>query len=160
MIFGSISSGSLISSAAGRIVSECWFDLPNHHVGLELDAFVVMPNHIHGILLLCSPKTDVIQKTADREPVVGAGLRPARRNPSVPEIIRAVKTFSALEINSIRGTKGQPVWQRNYFERVVRDGKEMEKIQRYIFENPMRWEFDRENPEAAKPERLEIWEEE
>jgi REP-associated tyrosine transposase len=160
-IFGSISSGALVPSLAGRIASEIWFDLPNHHVGLELDAFVVMPNHVHGILLLCSPKSaGAIQKAEGGDAVVGAGLRPARRGANLSEIIRAFKTFSALKINSVRGTKGQEVWQRSYFERVVRDGKEMEKVQRYIGENPMRWEFDRENPVAVKPEKLEIWERE
>ena len=159
-IFGSISSGAVIPSLSGRIVSEHWFDLPNHYVGLQLDAFVVMPNHIHGILLLNSPKSNVIEKTASRDAVVGAGPRPARRPSRLPDIIGEFKRFSALKINSARGITGRPVWQRNYFERVVRDGKEMEKVQRYIGENPVRWEFDRENPEAAKPERLELWERE
>jgi putative transposase len=159
-IFGSISSGVINPSLIGRIVSEHWFDLPKHFVGLELDAFVVMPNHIHGILLLNSLKSSVIEKPASGDAVVGAGPRPARRRPKLPDIIGEFKRFSALKINSTRGITGQPVWQRNYFERVVRDGKEMEKVQRYIGENPMRWEFDRENPEAVKPERLEIWERE
>jgi hypothetical protein len=65
-----------------------------------------------------------------------------------------------LKINSARGITGQPVWQRNYFERVVRDGKEMKRVQRYIFENPTQWEFDHENPEAVKQERFELWERE
>jgi REP element-mobilizing transposase RayT len=159
-IFGSISSGVLDRSVAGRIVSEVWFELPNHHAGLELDAFAVMPNHIHGIMLLCSPKTHVIQKTVGRDAAVGAGLRPARRDANLSEIIRAFKTFSALKINARRGTKGQAVWQRNYFERVVRDGKEMEKIQRYIAENPARWEFDRENPKAGAQKDLDVWDSE
>jgi REP element-mobilizing transposase RayT len=159
-IFGSISSGVLVPSLAGRIASEIWFDLPNHHVGLNLDAFVVMPNHVHGILLLRAPKTDIFQKTAGGGALVGAGLRPARRAANLSEIIQAFKTFSALKINSIRGTKGQTVWQRNYIERVVRDGKEMEKVQRYIGENPARWGFDRENPEAVAPEKMGIWESE
>ena len=157
-IFGEISSDGFIPSALGRIVSEYWFDLRKHHIGLELDAFVVMPNHIHGILILNSLKTNVIEKSEGNDVAVGAGLRPARRNPSVSGIIRAFKTFSALKINSARGTTGRPVWQRNYFERVVRNGKEMENVQRYIFENPARWEFDRENPEAVEREKLELWE--
>nr|HEV7953398.1 transposase [Candidatus Acidoferrales bacterium] len=156
-IFGSISSGVLVPSLESRIVSEQWFDLPNHHVGLELDAFVVMPNHVHGLLILNSPKSKAIEKSANGDGEVGAGLRPARRNSSVSAIIRAFKTFSASKMNSQRGTKGQPVWQRNYFERVVRDGKELQKVQAYIGENPARWEFDHENPEALKPERFELW---
>jgi REP element-mobilizing transposase RayT len=159
-IFGSISSGVLIPSQAGRIVSEHWFDLPSHHVGLELDAFVVMPNHIHGILILNSLKINSLANPSGGNTGVGAGLRPARRNSGVPGIIRAFKTFSALKINSVRGATGNPVWQRNYFERVVRDGKEMEKVQRYVLENPARWEFDRENPDVKKPEILHLWERE
>jgi REP element-mobilizing transposase RayT len=159
-IFGSISSGVLVPTVASRIVSEQWFDLPNHHVGLDLDAFVVMPNHVHGVLILNPPKSKAIEESASGDGEVGAGLRPARRNSSVSEIIRAFKTFSALKINSQRGTTGHSVWQRNCFERVVRDGKELQKIERYIAENPARWEFDHENPVAVKPERSEFWERE
>jgi putative transposase len=159
-IFGSISSGIVAPSLFGRIVSEHWFDLSNHYAGLELGEFVLMPNHVHGILLLNSPKTSVNQKIVGADNVVGAGPRPARRRVGVPYIVGEFKRFSALKINSARGVTGQPVWQRNYFERVVRGGKEMKKVQRYILENPARWEFDHENPEVVKPERFELWERE
>ena len=92
-IFGSICSGALVPSLAGRIASEIWFDLPNRHVGLNLDAFVVMPNHVHGILLLCSPKPDSTRKTAGPETVVGAGLRPAPTTQTCRKLFGRSKHF-------------------------------------------------------------------
>ena len=61
--------------------------------------------------------------------------------------MRAFKLISAIRVNEILGRKGQAVWQRNYFERIVRRGKDLEKIRRYIAENPQRWDRDEENPE-------------
>lgn len=66
----------------------------------------------------------------------------------MPEIIRALKTFSARRINSLRGTPGAPVWQRNYFERVIRNQKELDMIREYIRSNPARWDND---PEGVMP---------
>ncbi|MFZ0635206.1 MAG: transposase, partial [Candidatus Acidiferrales bacterium] len=78
------------------------------------------------------------------------GLRPAPtvsndKGPHLANVIGALKSFSARQINRQRGTPGTAVWQRNYFERVVRSGDELAAIQHYIDENPMRWASDREN---------------
>jgi REP element-mobilizing transposase RayT len=114
-----------------------WADLPQHYLNVKCDAFVIMPNHIHGIILL-------------REFNVGAGLKPApTRRHGLPEIVRALKTFSARRINEIRRTPGASVWQRNYYEHVVRNDDELLCIREYILNNPMRWDNDRENP--ARP---------
>jgi REP element-mobilizing transposase RayT len=116
----------------GQIAVRTWEGLPKHYAHVDLDAFVVMPNHIHGILFLtCTP--------AD-----------PKRHP-LSEILRAFKSFSARHINYQKGTPGQPVWQRNYIERVIRSEAELHKIRRYIAENPAKWESDRENPRFISP---------
>jgi len=103
---------------------------------LELDVFVIMPNHIHGIIFL----TDV-----------GAGLKPAPTVPAghchpLPEIVRGFKTFSSRKINELRNLSGTALWQRNYYEHVIRRDESLEKIREYIETNPLRWALDKENP--------------
>ena len=107
-----------------------------------------MPNHIHGIV--------VISDHDAAAGLVGAGLRPAPTEPvgrrhGLPEIIRAFKGFSARRVNALRGTPGAPVWQRNYYEHIIRDEIDLDRIRQYILDNPLRWEEDRENPAAPAP---------
>jgi hypothetical protein len=91
LIFGSISLGGLVPSFAGRTVLEYWLDLPNHHAGLELDAFVVMPNHFHGILILNSPTANVRAKSGNGDGVVGGFCDPAAAIPVCPELCEHLK---------------------------------------------------------------------
>ena len=120
----------------GAVVERCWHDLVNHYTHVDLDEFVVMPNHIHGVIWLRDPRR--------------AGLKPAPtddhvRRHGLSEIVRAFKTFSARRINQLRGTAGVAVWQRNYYERVVRNERELNAIREYIRANPLNWHLDREN---------------
>jgi len=116
------------ANALESAVQACWHDLPEHYPQIMLDAFVVMPNHVHGILIL-APES--------------AGQH------GLPEIARAFKTLSARRINEIRRTPGQPVWQRGYHEHIIRDEASLADIREYIATNPARWAFDRENPDRS-----------
>jgi hypothetical protein len=91
---------------------------------------------------------------------IGAGLKPAptTRRHALPEIVRGLKTFSSRHINESRQTPGVPVWQRNYYEHVIRNEDSLDRIRLYIAENPARWAYDRENPEASSVETKERWE--
>ena len=142
-LLGEILGSEMSLTRAGEIVLECWNDLPNHYPYVEADEFVVMPNHVHGIIFL----TDQLGADLKSENV-GAGFKPAptRRHP-LPEIVRAFKTFSSRRINELRGSPGVPVWQRNYYERVIRDERELEAIRQYIVDNPAKWAEDSDNPE-------------
>ncbi len=105
---------------------------------------MVMPNHVHGVVLF---RNDA-----------GAGLKPAPtqniRQP-LSEIVRAFKTFSARGINILRHSPGVPVWQRNYYEHVIRDDEELNRIREYISTNPVRWHLDRENPDRTGADDLD-----
>jgi REP element-mobilizing transposase RayT len=74
------------------------------------------------------------------------------------EIVRGFKTFSARRINALRGTPGVSVWQRNYYEHIVRDRESLNAIRQYIIHNPARWAFDRENPACDEGAPCEPWE--
>jgi putative transposase len=135
-LFGEIDNDRMRLSSYGEIIRLSWFDLPQHYTNMELDVFVIMPNHIHGIIFL----TDV-----------GAGLKPAPTVPAghchpLPEIIRGFKTFSSRKINELRNMSGTALWQRNYYEHVIRRDESLEKIREYIETNPLRWALDKENP--------------
>ena len=112
-IFGEVIGEEMRLSQMGKIVSDTWNDLPNHNHLVELDAFVVMPNHIHGIVII-------------HDDLVGAGSEPAptRKRHCLSEIIRQLKTFSSLRINKSRYTTGSRVWQRNYYEHIIRNDKD------------------------------------
>ena len=112
----------------GSIALQTWLDLPNHNSGVELDKFVVMPNHIHGIIRFLPA-------------CVGAGPRPAR--PPLPEVVRQFKSFSARRINQLRKMPGAPVWQRSFHDHVIRNEADYLRIWQYIDTNPIKWEQDR-----------------
>ena len=123
-LFGDVVNGEMVLNEFGELVFATWADLPNHNFGIELDAFIAMPNHVHGIIN-----------------IVRAGLEPARtgKMQNLSEIIRQFKTFSARRINQLRNTPGLPLWQRNYYEHVVRDEDDLYRIRKYIINNPAKW---------------------
>jgi REP-associated tyrosine transposase len=152
-LFGEIVDREVRLNDGGGLVHSVWEELPDHYHGVDCDAFIVMPNHVHGVILLVDGGGGGLND-------VGAGLKPARglaagQNsvraglkpaPTLSEIIRGFKTFSARRVNELRETPGVPVWQRNYYEHVVRDENELHRIREYIANNPLQWELDRENP--------------
>ncbi|WP_293732333.1 transposase [uncultured Parabacteroides sp.] len=132
-IFGEINNGEMILNDNGKIIEKTWLDLPNHNPHIELNIFCIMPNHIHA----------VIEITAH----VGAGSKPAQNNPfpnhSLSEIVRQFKTFSSRHINQLSCKQGHPVWQRNYYEHIIRNEISYNNIYRYIMNNPQKWEDDK-----------------
>jgi putative transposase len=123
---------NICDSPIKEIFYKCWLELPNHYDNIILDEFIVMPNHVHGIIFIDNDS-------------VGAGLRPARSSKPAKnlfEIVRAFKSFSSREYNKRYGLQGNRFWQRNYFERVIRNEKELKAIREYIRNNPMNWEDD------------------
>ena len=150
-VLGDVKDGKIILSDYGRIVKKCWNDLPHHYPHIQLDVFIVMPNHVHGIIWIMGNVGAGLQPALIRPD--GTGLKPAPTKTSqkitrhgLPEIIRAFKTFSARKINQIRNRSGTKFWQRNYYEHIIRDEKELNAIREYIVGNPLNWENDYDNP--------------
>ena len=114
-LLGAVVEGGLRLSAHGEILVKCREELPSHYPHVALDAFVVMPNHIHALVMLSSD-------APGDEDAVGAGFKPApTRRHGLGEIVRALKTLSSRRVNEARGTPGARVWQRNHYEHIVRD---------------------------------------
>jgi len=173
-LFGDVAEGEMRLNDAGRIAEQCWRDIPAHFPRLDLDAFVIMPNHVHGIIWITDDAVGVNDARGHNENVappvtrpphnVGAthasplphALRP--RGPqrrSVASIIGSFKSAVTKRINKLRGTPGMPVWQRNYYEHIIRTGESLDRIRRYIGENPLRWHLDRENPRRSGTDDFE-----
>ena len=130
----------------GEILENCWNDLPNHYPNLKLDQFVVMPNHVHGIIII-----ENNNNTIDYQGVpVETGLKPVSTGTSgtsdkthgLFEFIRALKTFSARRINEYRQTPGTSVWQTRFHDHIIRDDDELNRIRKYIINNPSNWKMD------------------
>lgn len=108
-----------------------WKEIPEHFENSEFDYFVIMPNHMHGIVIPGGTSTACRADTTESfgKPVPG----------SLPTIIRSYKSAVTKRINEPRSTPGKYVWQRNYYERVIRNEKELYNIRKYILQNPQKW---------------------
>ena len=108
----------------GDIALSHWQQLEQHHSTIIMDELVVMPNHLHGIIIL--------ESSIDHKK-------------SISEIIRGFKMFSAKAINNEHGVRGVPVWQRNYYDRIIRNELELDRVRQYIINNPRNWDADKNN---------------
>jgi putative transposase len=148
-LFGEVVNGRMRLNDAGEIVRDEWFRTAalRPYVRLDDDEFVAMPNHIHGIVRIVG---DVeVRHHAEERRRRAVGEQFGKPVPgSVSTIIRAFKSATTRGINALRDTPGGVVWQRNYYEHVIRDEDALHRIQRYIIANPARWTFDRQNPSA------------
>ncbi len=139
-LFGAISNRQMCLNQFGRIVSNCWIEIPEHFKHAQTDEWVVMPDHFHGIVKIM----DLCRGTACRVPT--GRERFGKPVPgSLGTIVRSFKSASTQKINLIRGTPGIQVWQRNYFERVIRNERELFEMRNYIQNNPKTRNIDANN---------------
>jgi putative transposase len=206
-LFGDAVAGTMRLNDAGRMVQRVWDEIPHHYPGVDLDAFVVMPNHIHGIIVLVSTTSATIEAAAPAPDVgtVGAGPRARPDHPapprdrgdgqprhrgdgqprdhgdgqprdhgdgqprdrgdgqprgvaptglSLPDVVHRFKTMTTRRYaDGVKQHGWSPfpgrLWQRNYYEHIVRDDAALDRIRRYIIDNPQRWVEDTENPSRS-----------
>jgi putative transposase len=146
-LFGEIKEGKMLLNKYGEIVMECWNTIQNHFVNVACDEFVVMPNHIHGIIKIPNVGAQFIApigKTMSKNQGV------INHAPTVGEIVRSFKARCTYMINQVGNTTGMTIWQKNYYEHIIRYEKELHQIREYIVNNPMQWELDTENLQNMK----------
>lgn len=119
----------------GHAIEACWQDLPNHHHNVLLDEFIIMPNHVHGIIILTA------KGTAGRAPTKEEFGRPVPG--SLPTIVRSFKSACTKKVNETYQAPGLTLWQRGYYEHIVRDEEDLRAVRNYIRLNPQEWN---ENP--------------
>lgn len=164
-LFGEIVDGAMVLNAAGKMVQSVWDTLPNRYTHVALDAFVVMPNHIHGILVLTDPvgaplvgaQTLVGAKILVDDPSGTATRAPTTRAPTrgaptmLGGVVGAYKSLTTVEYVCGIKTMGWQrfpgkIWQRNYYEHIIRNETDLARIREYIENNPIQWALDSENP--------------
>ena len=123
-VLGEISDDRMVLSEAGRAVEAVWARLPQRFPSVELDAFVVMPNHVHGIVVIVDRSISTL----------GA-------------IVGAFKSLAAIEVNHLLSRSGRPLWQRSFYEHVVRNDRELDRFRAYVAANPSRWPTDAVHPD-------------
>ena len=125
------------SNIYGKIVFTHWHNLKRYYNDLELSTFIVMPNHVHGIFVIKFAETG--------------------KRYLISDVVRSFKTFSSKRINELRKMSGTPVWQRNYWEHVIRDQNSFNRIHDYILTNPLRWHLDKENLHHDGEDDFDRW---
>ena len=154
-LFGEVCDGAVRLNALGQIVDQMWMEIPDHFPGVSAAEYVVMPNHVHGIIMISNQDVNAMHDLGgDDETIhriyVGARHASPLRKPrgvqsrSLGAIIGSFKSAVTKKIHQMEACKNVRIWQRNYHERVIRDDREYEEIANYIVANPSNWELDRE----------------
>lgn len=154
-LFGDVVGETMMLNVYGEIVREEWLKTANVRCEVALDAFVVMPNHVHGIVMIVddSKSNDGMKKLDGEVSVVGAHSRAPLPKPnslyrpprSLGALIAGFKSIVTKRINVLRDTPGAPLWQRNYYEEIVTNEKKLNAVREYILNNPANWALDKEN---------------
>ena len=178
-LFGEVIDGRMRPNDAGAMILSIWTAIPRHYLGIDVDVFVVMPNHIHGIVVICRndvdtrmdldvgaaprgrPASDQAQGQAPAQrhgqaqgyaqtPREGQARGPAPTM-ALGSVVQRFKTMTATHYIAGVRQSAWPVfrgrlWQRNYYEHIIRDEESLNRIRQYISHNPAQWTSDRENP--------------
>jgi REP element-mobilizing transposase RayT len=163
-LFGDIENNNIVLNEIGMLIKKKWHDLPIHFPGIELDRMVIMPNHLHGIIIISDhcrggvfPPIGILPSNSNDGGIIrGAqtnqirqdrrmicATAPLRNGKTLDQMIAWFKYQSTKEINRIvSGNPNVKIWQRNFFDRIVRDDEELSRIRNYIATNPGTWKED------------------
>jgi len=135
-MFGKFANGQIQLCEYAYIVDKCWKWLAQQYDYVHLDQYVVMPNHLHGIIIIrrCDLRIALTGNAQKCKPLSG--------------LIGAFKTVSTRRTNNVRKTQASKLWQRNYYEHIIRNEEELNRIRQYIADNPANWQTDEENPDV------------
>ena len=160
-LFGRVVNGRMELNALGEIADQEWRQSSTIRRELELDDWVVMPNHVHGIVRIVGRAGSLAgaqgPSLLTKSNVGAQGLVPLRASPRIPprrprslaSFVGGFKSAVKIRINELRGTPRAPVWQENYHEHIIRNPHELEILPYYVRHNPVRWACDRYNPERG-----------
>ena len=140
-LFGKVENGKMQLSSSGQIAEDCWKQVPMHSPNIELSEFIVMPNHLHGIVVV-QHTTTWHRLDASSAATFGKMMKPN----ALSTIVRSFKSATTRNINILRGAFGIPVWQRNYYDHIIRDAITYQRIEHYIRNNPSSWQQDQLHP--------------
>lgn len=186
-LLGDIIDGAMQLNAAGLMVEKWCAELESKFPGIKIDLFTLMPNHLHAIIVIVGSSLDMVSRFgiglddldfdhADENGGIIASLSKAKgghagpplqtnrmaTRPRLGQMIQWFKTMSTNEyIRGVRNSDWLPfpgkLWQRNYYEHIVRDEESLNRIREYIRDNPIRWHLDRENPKRIGDDEFDLW---
>lgn len=141
--FGEITGANIELSEIGKIARKCWEEIPTHFPNIKLDEFIIMPNHIHGIIII---ENNIVENNNYRN----KNFCSLQQQPwqtkwaySLSSIVRGFK----IGVTKYNNTRLQFTWQKSYYDHIIRNENSLNKIREYIVNNPLKWEFDRNNTE-------------
>ena len=156
--FGNVVDGGMNRTDAGNIAHRCWLSIPAHHRNVALDEFVVMPDHVHGIVVITKQIDGDVAWEGDVAGVEGTGdvagnvstknKIPSPKSGSLPAIVRSFKSAVSNEIH--RAGRTNFAWQSLYYDHIVRNENDLNRIRDYIINNPLMWYYSRTNPNDVK----------
>jgi len=152
-LFGEVKNGELLQSDIRGLIKDCWMGLPIFFEHIRLDEQVLMPNHLHGIIIIDTALgkgeafSDIEPIEVEAESENASPLRPRGTQPGLlGAIIQNFKSVSTRMANKRYFEPGNKIWQRDYYERIIRNERELNAIRQYIRDNPLNWDLDSENP--------------
>jgi putative transposase len=157
-LFGQVYDGEVVLSDAGEVADACWRAIPAHFANVAVDAYVIMPNHVHGIIFITerpcpvgaryiSPLPDDAVESGVSESSASARRFVAPERGSLGIIVGTFKAAVTRRYNWQEDTSGIPIWQRNYYETIIRNERHLEAIREYIANNPFNWPHDEYHPD-------------
>ncbi|WP_429885137.1 transposase [Geoalkalibacter halelectricus] len=157
-LFGEVVDGNVRLNELGMVVRDEWLRTPQVRPKVVLDEFVVMPNHFHAIFWITDPVgAHRCAPWSNTAPIPQPGMNDGgrahvsaplrRKSNSLGSIIAGFKSAATKRINALRDASGRPVWQRNYYEHVIRGERDLHAIRQYVADNPAQWEMDTNHPD-------------
>ncbi|MEK7368036.1 MAG: transposase, partial [Planctomycetota bacterium] len=141
-LFGKVVESKIVLNKLGQMVVKCWNEIPIHFPNVELDVFVIMPNHLHGIIVL----TDYCRGGVPPPHWKGEATSPLQKS-TLGQVVAYFKYWTTRSINQTFNTPGNRIWQRNYYEHVVRNEDDLNETREYVINNSLKWKLDKENPD-------------
>ena len=146
-LFGEIIDGVMLLNEYGSHAKECWIAIPEHFPNVELGVYVIMPNHVHGIIIITDRIVEVVgavgvQHAVPLQPQSNSKIKPGSLN----AIVRSYKSALTKQIHEEDEFSPEKIWQRSFHDRIIRNKEEWRRIHLYIEANPTNWQEDRDNP--------------
>ena len=146
--FGKINDGEMVLNDYGEIANQLWLEIPDHFEDIILDESVIMPNHLHGIIIIDSDEEPVGNRHA-------CSLQEGRQYQKLPVVMGSYKSAVTREINQIHNEFN---WQKSFYDHIIRNDKSLHRIRKQIHYNPLKWDYDQENQnEIPLKQKKEFW---
>ena len=143
-MFGEIENETMILNQYGNIAKYKWTEIPYHYENVDIDIFVIMPNHIHGIIII-KPQKDIMAVGTEQCSVPTNKIPKSNKYGLLSKVIKSFKNAVTKDIKEI-SPDADFRWQRSFYDHIIRDDEGLEEIRRYIVQNPLKWELDENNP--------------